>query len=115
MAKADQKALHEEIRTFAAEHPDGWGHDGWNGFLRRLEGCGIDTRDAEGIGRELEKERLRVVLERRSIPGLGVKRIDALVDRFVMLWNLRQASVEDVARLRTIPRPLAERIKMELH
>jgi hypothetical protein len=100
--------LRDDLREFASARPSGWGHDDWLAFLDTLKERGHDTSDAEGIGRQLERERLATVLS--SVPGLGPKRVEALVERFETLWSARHAGVEEVASVPGIPRALAERV-----
>jgi hypothetical protein len=105
--------MRSDLREFASTRPDGWSHDEWLGLLDSLRERGHDTSDTETIGRDLERERLSVTLER--IPGLGPRKVDALVDRFGTLWSLRQANAEEIASVPTIPRNLAERIVEAVH
>ena len=102
--------LTSEISRFSAEHPDGWGHEDWLGFLHRLSEAGHDVEDGDGIGLALENHRLSGVLRGMEIKGLGPKRIQALAGHFGMLWNLRNASPEDLAQLPSVSRSLAEQI-----
>ncbi len=102
--------LNPEIRRFAEEHPQGWGHDEWLDFLSSLAASGHDVSDSSGIGLALEHHRLALILQRMEIKGLGKKRIEAVADRFGTLWNLMNASAEEVAQLPSIPRSLAEQI-----
>ncbi len=103
--------LRGEIRAFLDEHPHGWSHDAWTGFLGNLQTAGYRTSDPEMIGRELEAARLHRVLDAKNIRGLGPRRRSALVDRFGRLWNLRQASVEQIAEVAGINRNLAEQVR----
>ncbi|HYJ78219.1 MAG TPA: hypothetical protein VEW03_01350, partial [Longimicrobiaceae bacterium] len=68
------------MRAFAAARPEGWGHEDWISFLDHLRTRGHETGDDAGIGRLLERERLSVLLER--IPGMGPRRVQAVVERF---------------------------------
>ena len=102
--------MEEKLLTFIEAHPEGWDHHEWLGLLADLEQSGFDVGDAEAIGYELENERLAWELRRRGVPGLGPKRIDAVVDRFGTLWRLRHADVGDVADIKTIPAKLAEKV-----
>lgn len=108
--EVDQLAA--DLRAFAVARPAGWGHDDWLSFLAHLGEQGHDVSDAEGIGARLERERLGVVLG--TVPGLGPKRVDALVERFHNLWTLRQAGAGDVAAVAGMTRPLAERLVEDL-
>lgn len=59
------------------------------------------------------KAGLRTVLA--GIPGVGAKREQALLLHFGSLSRVRGASVEEIARVRGIPRTLAETIHRYLH
>ncbi len=96
------------MRDFVSRHPDGWSHDEWLGLLAELGEAGVDTNDHETIGAALEHERLLVVLERASVKGLGPKRREAVAGRFGRLWDLKHASVEDIAALPSFHVGLAE-------
>lgn len=102
--------MHDHLQAFIEAHPEGWNHDAWLGLLAELEGAGVDVSDPDAIGFALETERLATELRQRAVQGLGPKRIEAVVDRFGTLWNLRQAEAEDVAEIKTIPGALAERV-----
>lgn len=102
--------MQEHIRAFIESHPNGWGHADWLGLLGELRAKGIDVGDPDAIGAELERERLAWELRRRAVPGLGPKRIDAVVRRYGSLWSLRQAGPEDLAAIKTIPGTLAEQV-----
>ena len=104
--------LRADLRDFAAGRPQGWGHDDWLNFLESLRGRGHDVRDHDAIGIALEKERLDVALS--QVKGIGAQRRQALVDRFGTLWALRNADVDEIARLANIPRNVAERVKADL-
>jgi len=104
------KDLAAEISRFSSEHPEGWGHDEWQGFLHQLSESGYDTSDADGIGLALESQRLTRVLQGMDIKGLGPKRIVCITDHFGTLWNLMSASADDLAQLPSVSRPLAEQI-----
>lgn len=100
--------LREDLRDFASARPSGWGHDDWLAFLDALKERGHDTSEPEAIGRQLERERLAVVLS--QVPGLGPKRVEALVERFETMWSARHAGAERIAEVPGIPRALAERV-----
>ncbi|MFC1575245.1 helix-hairpin-helix domain-containing protein [Gemmatimonadota bacterium] len=102
--------LATEIRRFASEHPEGWGHEEWLGFLNGLSDAGHDIGDGDAVGLALESERLSNVLGRMEIKGLGPKRIDALAEHFGTLWNLMSASPEDLAQVPSVSRSLGEQI-----
>lgn len=108
-ANPEKRDLRADLRDFAAARPEGWSHDDWLNFLDHLRERGHETGRPEEIGTMLENERLATVLE--QVPGVGPRRVEALVGCFGTLWNLRQASVDDVAAVPSVPRALAERIK----
>lgn len=102
--------MSEYFEAFIESHPHGWGHEAWLGLLAELEQHGFDVSDTDSIGRELERARLARELRRTSVPGLGPKRIDAVVDRFGTLWSLQHAEAGELARIKTIPGKLAEQV-----
>lgn len=102
--------LATELRRFVDGHPEGWNHGDWLGFLHALSEGGHDTSDGDAIGLALETERLSRYLEGMKIKGLGPKRIAALAGHFGTLWNLRSASLEELAQLPKVPRAMAEQI-----
>lgn len=108
------KSVDQTLRTFVAEHPDGWDHHEWQHLLGELAARGADTSDPDAIGSALERTRLATVLADRGIKGLGPKRIDAIVDRFGTLWAVRHARAEDFAAISTIPTRLAEELERTL-
>jgi hypothetical protein len=101
--------MKERLREFVERHPDGWNHEEWAGLLGELQQSGTDVDPAE-VGRALERTRLQWELTRRPVKGLGPKRCEAIIDRFESFWQLRQASVEDVAQVPTVTRSLAEKV-----
>ena len=102
--------MRQHLIDFVQAHPDGWGHQDWLELLADLEQKGFEVQNADAVGLELENVRLAEELRRQEVPGLGPKRIDAVVDRFGTLWSLRQAQVEEVADIRTIPGGVAEKV-----
>jgi len=103
--------MRKALRSFVADHREGWSHGHWESLLHQLEEGGFDTARPEDIGRELERERVRVVLEDVGVQGLGPKRREAVAEQFGSLWQLKHASVEELTERSAIPRRLAE----ELH
>jgi len=99
-----------EIRYFVREHPHGWSHDEWLMFLYHLSQTGVDTEDEAAIGMALERERLTHTLGNMEIKGLGPKRREALASRFGTLWDLMEASPEEISRVPGVPRSLATQI-----
>jgi len=106
--------MRQALRSFVADHRDGWGHGHWESLLQHLKRGGFDTARPDDIGRELERERVRVILEGVGIRGLGPKRREAVVDEFGSLWDLKHASVDELTERSEIPRSLAERLHAAL-
>jgi excinuclease UvrABC nuclease subunit len=104
----NEKELRLRARDFVARHPDGWSHGEWLGLLAELRDAGVDDHDHEAIGAALEHERLLLFLERASVKGLGPKRREVVAGRFGRLWELKHASVEEIAALPSFHRGLAE-------
>lgn len=105
----------KQLRAFVEAHPDGWGHDDWVALLKDLGEAGEDVSEPDTLGAELERTRLAWVLKQRSVPGLGPKRSEALVERFGTVWELEHASVDDVAQVPSITRSLAEKVVSAIH
>lgn len=116
VAAADAKKatvdLRADLRAFAAGRPQGWDHADWLAFLEHLRERGHETSDAEAIGMALERERLAVVLE--TVPGMGPKRVDGLVERFQTLWSLRHAPVDAIASTPGMNLSLAEKVRQAI-
>jgi hypothetical protein len=106
--------LQGNLRAFVQHHPHGWEHRDWEGLLHHLRGSGIDTSDTAGIGSQLEKARLTHALENSGVSGLGTSKLRSLVDRFGSVWQLREASVDDIAGVKGIDRSQAEQIRKAL-
>ena len=106
--------ISSEVRRFVQEHPDGWGHDDWTGFLMHLAHEGHDVSDPDGIGLRVEHARLVQVLSRLEVKGLGPKRTRAIADHFGTVWNLTCASSEEMAGTAGIPWALADQISKAL-
>ena len=105
-----EKDFLRELRSFVMEHPQGWTHDEWLGFLYHLSKQGISTDDEDRIGAALERERLAHTLGKLTIKGLGPKRREALATRFGTLYRLMEASPEEIAEVPGVPRSLADQI-----
>lgn len=105
-----EEDLHSELRRFVQDHPNGWSHDDWLRLLFQLSELGYDTADEDRIGLALEQQRLARALAETRLKGLGPKRIDALAEHFKTLWNLKDASPEEVAGVPGVPQALAQRI-----
>lgn len=104
------RGMQDRLRAFVDSHPGGWDHHAWLELITDLSRDGHDTSDGEAIGRELERERVRAVLEGAGVKGLGPKRRDALVAHFGSLWALRHASADEIAELPRVNKELAEAI-----
>jgi len=102
--------MKKQLNAFVERHPDGWNHDQWLSLLADLGADGVDLADTAAIGEELEKLRLAATLRRCDVPGLGPKRIEAVVEKFGTLWSLRHAGVDEVAAIKTIPAGVAEKV-----
>ncbi|MDH3270771.1 MAG: hypothetical protein OEN56_05530 [Gemmatimonadota bacterium] len=100
----------KHLQAFIEAHPEGWQHHEWLELLAELDQNGFDVSDTDAVGWELERERLSWELRRKGVPGLGPKRIDAVVERFGTLWRLQHAEPEQVAEIKTIPGKLAEQV-----
>jgi len=103
--------LRADLREFAGARPKGWNHAEWLGLLDDLRGRGHDVSDASAVGMSLERERLAVHLE--AIPGMGPRRVEALVGRYHTLYSLRQAGAAELAELPGMNRALAERVHQQ--
>ncbi|MEX2466193.1 MAG: helix-hairpin-helix domain-containing protein [Gemmatimonadota bacterium] len=105
-AQSEHRA--EALRAFVSRHPDGWHHGDWERLVGELRGRGLLPDGQEDLlGKELERERVRQILESLEVPGLGPKRREAVAEAFGHVWKLRNASVEDVVSLPTISRRIA--------
>lgn len=103
-------SISEHLTAFVENHPDGWDHGDWVGLLHALDREGVDVGDPDELGLQLESTRLGWELRRRAVPGLGPKRIDAVVGRFGSLWSLKQATADEIAEIPTIHKTLAEKL-----
>lgn len=111
-ARGEKRSLRSDLREFVGKFPHGWGHDEWRGLVDRLRERGHDAGDEDQLGASLERERLSMKLE--SVQGVGPQRARSLVDRFGTLWNLRHATLDEIAGAAKIDRSLAERIQQSL-
>lgn len=107
---SENEIMTTRLQAFVDTHPEGWNHEEWLGLLADLSTEGVDVSEAHDIGEELERTRLTWELSRRGVQGLGPKRIEALGKRFGTLWRLRNASADEVARVPSMNRPLAEKV-----
>ncbi len=104
--------LDSDLRTFAANHPDGWDHQGWTDLLDDLRSKGHDTSDTDGIGKALERERITASLQ--GVPGVGPARVRKLADHFGSFWNLKHADADQISGAAGIPRSVAERVARQV-
>jgi len=111
--KSAQPDLARDLDDFAAAQPGGWSHEDWMNFLEYLAQRGHDTSNPNVIGIDLERKRLALILG--EVPGMGPKRVQALVERYDTLWNLRQATVDELAEQKSLTRALAERVYDAVH
>ncbi len=111
--KTDQPDLARDLDDFAAAQPGGWSHEDWMNFLEYLAQRGHDTSNPDAIGIDLERKRLALILG--EVPGMGPKRVQNLVERYDTLWNLRQATVDELAEHKSLTRALAERVYEAVH
>jgi len=107
--------MERRLGEFVGENADGWGHREWRSLLATLEREGHDVSRPEAIGMELERLRLRRLLEGLDVRGLGPKRTGAVVERFGRLWEARQASVESLASVPSLNRSVARALYQALH
>lgn len=112
---AKKNKLANEIARFVQDHPQGWGHDDWLGFLHHLEAAGQAVGDADGLGLAVERERLKRALLGCGLAGLGTKRMEAVCDAFASLHQLRAVGPAEIAGRAGIPRALAESLAKALH
>src|SRR5512140_3849457 len=101
-------SLDSEVHWFVAEHPNGWSHSDWERLLADLSAKRIDVADVAQVGVRLEAERLRQCLLTSGVSGLGPRRVDAIVEKFGSVANLRNSGAERIAEIPTIPRRMAE-------
>ncbi len=112
---SETESMTARLQAFVESHPGGWNHEEWLGLLAELSAAGIDVSEPHEIGVQLERTRLTWELRRREVPGLGPKRVEALARRFGTLGRLRFASIDEVAQVPSMNRPLAEKILSALN
>ena len=111
---SEENSFHQHLRDFVRGHEHGWSHHDWLGLLAELSDAGVDTGDPDAIGAALEQERVILFLEGMNLKGLGPKRRDALVARFPRLWDLRNASVEEIGEVPSFHRELADAVRVAM-
>ena len=104
----EQNGFRVRLRDFVERHEGVWNHHEWLELLAELTDAGVDTSRPETIGSALEEERMLAFLEGANVKGLGPKRREALVEKFGRLWDLKHASVDELAELPSFHRGLAE-------
>lgn len=105
---ARQKERAGSLRAFVSHHPDGWHHGNWERLVGELRSQELlKAGEEEEVGKELERERVRQMLESLSITGLGPKRREAVVEQFGHMWHLRHASPEDLASVPGVTKRIA--------
>lgn len=104
--------MRPHLRDFASTRLGGWSHDDWEGLLGNLQQRGFDVSDRDAVGMALERERLHMMLEK--VPGVSSAKARTLTDRFGRLWDLRNASADEIAQAGKVPRDVAERISQSL-
>jgi excinuclease ABC subunit C len=107
----DRRTLDDEVRAFVDAHPHGWGHGAWESFLGHLASAGHALEDTRALGDALERERLARWLATSGVKGLGPKRRAALLERFPRMWELRHATLDDIAELPSLNRSVAQALK----
>lgn len=110
---AGRDELRGQLRDFVQRHPRGWGHGEWSGLIEDLRGRGQDVSNTDALGMDLERERLSMTLE--QISGVGPARVRSIADSFGRLYDLRQASVDEIAERAGVPRSVAEKVRGALH
>lgn len=115
MTREEIKTMRARLTEFVRENRDGWGHEDWEQLLGDLEVAGHDVSDRDAIGAELERIRLTRHLEKLDVRGLGPKRRTALVEWFGRLWEVEQASPDELASVPALNRSVARSLHEALH
>jgi len=100
--------LETAITEFVGAHPNGWSHWEWEQFLASLSARKVKVSNADEVGALLEAERLRRALQGAGVAGLGPRRVEALVQRFGSVANLRSAGPDQLGAIPTVPRRMLE-------
>ena len=112
---SENETMTAQLQAFVETHPAGWNHEEWLGLLADLSATGVDVSEPHSLGEQLERTRLTWELRRSEVAGLGPKRVAALARRFGTLGRLRYASVDEVAQVPSMNRPLAEKLLSALN
>ena len=105
----------ETLRAFLDRHPGGWYHSDWERLVDDLRTRGLLPEGGEEVvGRELEKARVRQTLQGLGVQGLGPKRRDSVADAYGHLWELRNASAEELAALPGLTKRIATDVVVAL-
>jgi len=105
---ADRRAGQERLFLAGQEAPLILGSD--SAALRLVQRVRDEAHRFAIAGHRKARARLRLESFLEEIPGLGPAKRRELLKSFGGLQGVRQASVEDLARVRGISRPLAELI-----
>lgn len=96
--QAEKRA--EALRAFLDRHPGGWYHADWERLVDDLRTRGLlPDGGEEAVGRELEKARVRHTLRDLGVQGLGPKRRETVAEAYGHLWELRNATADELAAL----------------
>lgn len=96
--QAEERAA--ALRAFLDRHPGGWYHSDWERLVEDLRTRGLLPQEGEErVGTELEQTRVRQILQGLGVRGLGPKRRETVAEAYGHLWELRNASADELAAL----------------
>ena len=103
----EELILESEARTLqlAPSHPG----------LHLIQAIRDEAHRFAVLGHRTRRGKARTSSMLNEIPGIGVKRRQALIEHFGGLRGVQAAAVDDIAKVEGISRPLAERIYRHLH